>query len=75
MYPSLTLTPQEVQLHLATYTRDLFTWALKHYSDALPLHCTSLKSFVQVHHTISNCLQGALDLIRDKADPKLCTEL
>jgi len=34
---------------------------LNHYSEAAPLHCGSLKSFVHVHHMLDRALTGALD--------------
>ena len=68
IYPRLTISAEEIQLHITHYIKELFGWGLNHYQEALPQHCNSLKTFVHVHHVISLSITNALTKIETAKD-------
>lgn len=78
IYPRLSISPEEIQLHISNHMKDIFLWGLNNYVDAAPMYCASLKAYVHVTHIITNKILEALDFIKTtpaRDDTKVYTEL
>jgi hypothetical protein len=58
-------------LHIVSYAKEIFGWALNHFTEAVPLYCTSLKSYVHVNHIITDIIRNSLSkMLQSKDDSK-----
>ncbi len=64
IYPKLTISQEEINLHINNHMKDIFLWALTNYVEAAPMYCCSLKSYVYVTHIITGKIKEALNYLK-----------
>ena len=64
----MTISPEEIQLHINNHMKEIFLWGLNNYIDAAPMYCASLKAYVHVTHIITNKIIEALDFMKMSKD-------